>query len=79
VGRSHKWFLNEVKFAPVKNGYTARKERQRRNSARVKKSANINKMIDRRQKTPTVASLNLNFAKKSGYAFDSSEIGRAHV
>jgi len=30
-------------------------------------------MIDRRQKTPTVASLNLNFAKKSGYAFDSSE------
>lgn len=26
VGRTHKWFLNEVKFAPVKNGYTARKD-----------------------------------------------------
>ena len=26
VGRSHKWFLNEVKFAPVKNGYTVRKD-----------------------------------------------------
>jgi len=26
VGRSRKWFLNEVKFAPVKNGYTVRKD-----------------------------------------------------
>ena len=41
MGRSRKWFLNEVKFAPVKNGYTARKERQRHNSARVKKSVKV--------------------------------------
>jgi hypothetical protein len=27
VGRSHKWFLNEVKFAPVNNCYTAGKDR----------------------------------------------------